>query len=117
MDNFLKIFDADGRKYDVPVDIADRGRMFVAEHPMLAEDLNVTEVRLISDNLDCPIRFVLESFRLVGEAGHWSITIREDDLGIPEYHLEYYATKYFDRKSKNSPVMQWDHVKEEMTGD
>lgn len=116
MDNFLRITDADGAQYDLPVDVAGGGREFVAEHPMLASELNITSVCLVSEHLEGRINFVLEHFTLVEEAGRWTVTVREGYLGIPEYHLEYYATESFGRKVKHPTVYQWDHEKEEMAG-
>jgi hypothetical protein len=85
------------------------------QQPGRPEDLNITEMRFYSDTLESPIRFILESFTLLGgEEGRWTLTIAHRDYGPPDYDLEYYATIQFGKRVHQTPVFQWDHEKEEM---
>ena len=65
------------------------------QQPGRPEDLNITEMRFYSDTLESPIRFILESFTLLGgEEGRWTLTIAHRDYGPPDYDLEYYEDGY-----------------------
>jgi hypothetical protein len=116
MDHYLKLIDANGREYDVPVQVSADRLTFNAEQPTLAGKWDITEVRLISDYLVCPIRFILTSFCLEEESGDWMVTVSDDELGLQEYHLEYNTVEKFGEKVKHSVMMQWDHEKDEMRG-
>jgi hypothetical protein len=94
------------------------GGTFVADQPARAEELHITKVRLLSEEIDRPVRFTLPSLTLVeGEAGRWTVTIGENEFGLPQYDLEYYATEQFGQRVHQSAVMHWNHDNEEMSGD
>jgi hypothetical protein len=117
MNNCLIVYAADGCKIRLPIFRGFDGS-FVADHPARAEELSITEVRLMSEEIDLPVRFILESFPLVQEeAGIWTVLISENEYGHPQYGLEYYATEQFGEKVRDLAVMHWDHDREQMTGD
>lgn len=118
MKNSLIIFVADGRNFALPVVVMDSGCTFVADQPARAEELNVIDVRLNSEELERPVRFILESFILEeGEAGCWAVTLGKNDFGIQKYDLEYYATEKLGKAVRSPALFYWNHQREEMTGD
>lgn len=115
-DNFLRVYTANGRKYDLPVEVYRDGREFVAEHPAYVMESNITEVRLFSDEIDSPVRFILESLILSEtETGFWTITLSENEFGSPQYDLEYYSTDQYGKRIRNSLILEWDHEEDELT--
>jgi hypothetical protein len=118
MKDSLIIYAADGRTFEMPVSCDHKEREFVAYPPARDEELNITKIHLISEALDCRVGFLLESFTLPeGQAGRWTITLSEDDLGGQKYGLEYYATEQFGAAVVNPSLFHWSHEQEGMTGD
>ncbi len=118
MNDYLRVYTADSRTFDLPVAAWSDGRRFVADQPAHAEELNITEVCLFSEKIDRPVRFILESITLVeGEAGSWTVNLSENEFGSQQYDLEYYATEQFGESVDNPTVLHWNHEKEQMTGD
>ncbi len=118
MDSYFEVHVTDGRKFTFPVTEVS-GKEFFADQPARAEALVVTEVRLFSDSLDSPVRFVLDSLSFVEEeAGVWTVSVTKDKLGIKnKYHLEYYATSQFGEEIRHPTVLSWDHKKDHMVVD
>src|SRR5262249_7205148 len=91
--------------------VANR-QVFTAVQPARQEELDVTEVRLVSEAIGPTVRFVLESFTLVkGESGVWTVTASEDAMGCSRYDLEYTATEQFGQKipPPRQTTMHWNH--------
>lgn len=116
MRHTIRISAADNRTLDLPASLSrgTHSRTFIADQPASAAALDVVEVRLTSEGIDCPVRFVFGLHIVETEAGLWTVTLNEDDDGPSRWHLEYYTTEHFGRKVRNPPVFQWDHETEDM---
>jgi hypothetical protein len=97
---------------DLPIGVSSGGYCFSAEMPALSGD--VVEVRLFSDALERPLRFILESFLLDNEVGSWAIRVSESALGLDRFDLEYYATHMYGERIRHPSVFQWNSVAERM---
>ena len=124
MGNFLMIFVEGRHLFDIPIASHGGGvesndnnhREFVADQPARSEELNVTEVRLYSEQLPKPVRFLLPSVTvLAGEAARWTVTGRKRTIiASLDFELEYYVRERFGEVVRHPTVLTWSTEKEEM---
>lgn len=90
-------------------------KWFVADCPLLDQELLVDEVRFICEELPAIIRFVVDKVSLfAGEAGEWSLEVDEDDYGNPVYTLRYLKTHAYGERVRGILEWEWDHEREDL---
>lgn len=115
MYHVLSVHDVSGKVFELPAQSWGRGT-FYCEHPRQHGSVCIAEIRLVSELLECPVRFILQAFTLSDEAGEWEIR-RRDRGGEPRFVLEYRVIEQDGQRLRSPVCMHWNHRKCEMESD